>query len=438
MNVFWLGSILLLVSAIAFVVVPVFIYKRRERLAVEKGSFTTSDDLNRKTNIAQFEERLEELKNEKHTGILTEQNFTQLVNELEKTLLIDVDSNKKENFSNKNRTYRFQYLVISLIVIFIASASFSIYSKLGSLDEVLYTQGLRFDDNDLSEAKLLAKKGDMHGLLEQLHSKLIKAPNNLEGWSLLARSALNTNEFSLAAEAYKQIIRILEDANEDSSAIYGLLAQSLYYQDEGVMTPRVQAAIDQAFSKDKNELNTISLLAINDFSQGAFASAISRWEKILTLAPNHPAKAAIEMGIARAQTALGVEPNVKSDKTTRAADASVAKIRVLVSLDPALLNTVDAEDSVFIFAKSTNPSGPPMPLAAARYKVKDLPVTLDLTDDNAVAPMAKLSQVSVANIVARVTKSGQAIAQKGDYQGRLDNVSVKDGKLHKILIDQML
>ena len=76
-----------------------------------------------------------------------------------------------------------------------------------------------------------------------------------------------------------------------------------------------------------------------------------------------------------------------------------------------------------------------MPLAASKHVVAELPIEVVLTDANAMAPMAKLSNVSHTNIVARVSKSGQPIAQAGDLYGQVENVSVNDGTSVDVLID---
>lgn len=438
MSEFWFGSALLLVCAVAFIVIPVYLYRKKLDgvLSSNKGADNKAPE-NKYTvasNIAIYENRLKELEDEKSQGQISETNYTQLVSELQSTLLNDVEIISESSQEAKpSKPGLFSYAVIGLCVLGVAIASYGVYSKLGSLDNVVYTQGMNFDDKELRQAQQLAQQGDMGGLLQQLHSKLMQAPDNLEGWSLLARSAISTNEFALAAESYSQIIRLLEKSGEDSAPVYGLLAQARYYFAKGVISSDVQTALDKAFSLDKNEINSLSLLAINDFTQERYSSAISRWQQILILSPNHPDKISIETGIVRAQAALGL--NVGLTETTA---TNVAKITVEVSIDPEHLSLVVAEDVVFVFARSTDPSGPPMPLAARRYLVKDLPFTVELTDQNAIAPMAKLSQVSVANIVVRISKSGQAIAQKGDLQGSFDKVPVTSGASVKVMINKVL
>jgi len=52
-------------------------------------------------------------------------------------------------------------------------------------------------------------------------------------------------------------------------------------------------------------------------------------------------------------------------------------------------------------------------------QVKDMPMTITLDDSQSVGPMGKLSDAEQVNVLARISKSGQAIKQSGDIEAKL-------------------
>jgi len=86
-----------------------------------------------------------------------------------------------------------------------------------------------------------------------------------------------------------------------------------------------------------------------------------------------------------------------------------------VSLSPAVKSKVSPTDTVYILARATQ--GPRMPIVVFRKQVKDLPMEFTLDDSMAMQPQRKLSNFDLVIVAARVSKSGGAISQPGDYEG---------------------
>ena len=106
-----------------------------------------------------------------------------------------------------------------------------------------------------------------------------------------------------------------------------------------------------------------------------------------------------------------------------APQSSDASVSGTVTLSKPLQGKASPDDTVFIFAKAAH--GPKMPLAILRKQVKDLPVSFDLTDAMAMSPQSKLSGFSEVIVGARISKSGQAMPQPGDWEGH--SAPVKTG-----------
>jgi cytochrome c-type biogenesis protein CcmH len=89
-------------------------------------------------------------------------------------------------------------------------------------------------------------------------------------------------------------------------------------------------------------------------------------------------------------------------------------ITVKVSLDPKLRGQVRPSDTLFVFAKAAQ--GPAMPLAIARLTAAQLPASVTLSDSMSMMPNLKISKFGQIVLGARISKSGNAAPQKGDYQ----------------------
>jgi cytochrome c-type biogenesis protein CcmI len=124
------------------------------------------------------------------------------------------------------------------------------------------------------------------------------------------------------------------------------------------------------------------------------------------------------------------ETNATSMEVT--ADANISGT---VSISPALAKKLDPSATVFIFARATK--GPPMPLAIVRTVAKELPYSYHLDDSNALMSDLKLSQASEVVIVVRVSKSGDAKLQAGDFQG-LSAPVTPNGGIVDIEIDKVV
>ncbi len=76
-----------------------------------------------------------------------------------------------------------------------------------------------------------------------------------------------------------------------------------------------------------------------------------------------------------------------------------------------------------------------MPVSIVRVMRKDLPFTFRLDDSTSPMPSRKLSDAGTVVIVARLSKSGEAMAKSGDLQGMSQPVKPGANKI-AIVIDR--
>jgi len=148
---------------------------------------------------------------------------------------------------------------------------------------------------------------------------------------------------------------------------------------------------------------------------GDYTKAIEHWRRAQQQLQSDP-KSVQELGALIASVEEKQSGDTTATQATSSKAARPAKISVRVMLDPALQQHARPEDVVFIYAKAAQ--GPPMPLAAVRKKVKDLPVEVVLDDTTAMMPAMKLSSFKPVVVMARISKTGTATLAKGDMTGQ--------------------
>jgi cytochrome c-type biogenesis protein CcmH len=115
------------------------------------------------------------------------------------------------------------------------------------------------------------------------------------------------------------------------------------------------------------------------------------------------------------------------------ATSSGASIQVKVDISDEVRSRFSPGDAVFIYAKAA--AGPKMPLAVQRLTLEQLPTTIILDDSMAMMEGMSMSAFGSVVVSARVTTSGSANAQAGDYIGEFKVEDVAEAEMVEIEID---
>jgi len=198
--------------------------------------------------------------------------------------------------------------------------------------------------------------------------------------------------------------------------------------------------LEKAIKLDPNNLKTLALSGTAAMERGDYAAAVRHWEKLLKMVPSdNPDAQMIRDGVHQAKQLLaeskGGKAALEQINEAAAQPQSSGKERIsgTVTLSPSLRGQAAPEDTVFVLARAAQ--GPKMPLAIIRKQVKDLPLQFSLDDSMAMSPEVKMSNFDQIVVVARVSKSGNAMPQLGDLQGMSE--PLKPGsKGVKLAIDQ--
>lgn len=261
----------------------------------------------------------------------------------------------------------------------------------------------------------------INAMVEGLANKLKAEPNNAEGWAMLARTYAALRRFDESLPAYRKAI----EQRPADAQLYADYADALAVTQGSKLDGEPIKLIDKALSLDANNFKALSLSGTVAYDKQDYKAAASLWERAVQHAPADNPNLAKQMQAALddARQRAGL-PALKVDTRSNSAAAPTGSQQITgtVALSPQLAGKVSPDDTVFIYAKAAQ--GPNMPLAIIRKQVRDLPYQFELTDAMAMAPQFKLSGFSEVIVNARVSKSGDAMPQPGDWIGQSGAVKV--------------
>lgn len=409
-DTFWIIVALFVLLALGFIVWPLFHARTESRI---------HRDL-RNQNLLAYRTRMAELDEELEAGIIDQDHHRQLKEELAGSMLDDVPEDSKAAPRNRMPGRRSAVVVVLASIVVIPAMALYLYQQWGALDRVEEYQALlQSPDSNADRARR------MDDLAAQLRERLEAEPDNPEGWAMLGRTYMRIEQYQEAVYAYRRLAELDRGTAEDRANAWGLAAQAAFFASQGEMNDRVRGIIEKARELNPDEVNALGLLGIHAFGQEKFREAIGYWQRIVDVAPQHPQLASIKEGLRAAYGRLGEEPPAELLANNR------GEVTVRVELDEQFVGDVPEDAVVFVFARQPGiDQGPP--LAAVRLSAASLPTEVTLDDRDAMGPGAKLSSVEAVQLVARVSRSGNAQPVAGDWQGRLKGPVLVDGDTGEI------
>jgi cytochrome c-type biogenesis protein CcmH len=282
-------------------------------------------------------------------------------------------------------------------------------------------------------------------LVKQLAERMKSNPDDLEGWTLLARTYAAMQKFPEAAQAFERATAL---SPNDASLLADRADVMAVLQGQRAAGEPAKL-IARALELDPKNLKALALAGSVAFEAAEYDKAIFYWKQARELAaPASDFANNLDQGIKDAQVAKGEPPSTALVQAPAAAPATPAteqatapaaastgvRVSGRVSLSPQLAAKAAPGDTVFIFARAVE--GPRMPLAIQRKTVADLPIDFTLDDSMAMSPAMKLSNFPRVVVGARISKSGNAMPSPGDLSGQLSDVKVGAEGL-QIVIDSV-
>ncbi|HED34282.1 MAG TPA: c-type cytochrome biogenesis protein CcmI [Gammaproteobacteria bacterium] len=443
-------SALVLVALAVLIVVPALL--RKNYSVVDKY-----DDY----NVAIAKDRLKEIKQQRDAGEITEQAYQQLHDELEAALAVDLAVDSVADMTAEPDQPDKKKLSTILIAISIPVLAVVFYSQLGDFNAatgqpVVQTQPAAMAQTDGNNSQQDGQKPPemtMEEAAAGLEKRLLEEPDNAEGWYMLGRTYMVLKKYQKAKAAYEKTIDLVGEDPEILLRYVDALAMT----EDGKLSGAAKPILDKVIRMLPESTMALWLAGTAESQIGNYKKALTYWYKLLPLLNGSvndqtelrkliaSAESNLTPGqVAELKKSLAVVdsspvqiPVSRPGAESAPADGSAGEvaIRVLVDLDPSLKGRVSGSDTLFIFAKALK--GPPMPLAAIKKTVADLPLSVTLDDAMAMMPQMKLSNFKDVKVSAVISKSGQPGAKPGDLFVEVFPVSVNAREEVILLINQV-
>jgi cytochrome c-type biogenesis protein CcmH len=269
---FWLICAAMLIVALMFVLPPAL------RADASKSK---QDDARREANIAVYRDQLAELEADLRNGIVSQEQYAQDRDDIERRLLEDVATNKPKAKTTKvDATARKHAYMVGIGLALVAVI---FYLRVGSPDGGMKAA---LANNALAVATPAAAPGErtqaqIEANVAALAKKLQSNPSDVQGWTMLARSYSQMEKYSEAAGAYAKVTE-LNPKDADLWAEYAFVsAMAAGKKLEG----QPMEFVDRALKIDPNNANALGLAANADFEAKHYQQAIDYWQRLLKQVP---------------------------------------------------------------------------------------------------------------------------------------------------------
>lgn len=253
----------------------------------------------------------------------------------------------------------------------------------------------------MNPANLAAPK-TLDDAVAQLEAALTRDPAQVEGWRLLGRAYTSQQQLAKARDAYAHAAKLAPDQPDvlvEAAEASALAAPEHRFDAQAV------AWLQHALDVQPRQQRARWFLGIARRQAGKPADAARIWEPLLSQVDARTAEP-LRTQVNAARKEAGLPPLT--------APASAPGLAVSVRLDPELAARMRLDGNASIFVIARVPNGPPMPVAVEKHGVTELPFTATLDDSDGPMPTQRLSSQSQVEVLARLSKSGNAMPQADD------------------------
>ncbi len=292
---------------------------------------------------------------------------------------------------------------------------------------LVYFQVTTYAEPELPPGVTQAQADDIAELAERMQDN----PGDVRGWRVLGRSYMALGQYVRARRAFQEAWQRSEVKDNELKLS---MAESMIFTERASLGAEAGDLIDEVLGEEPRNQRALWYGGLVAMQRGRDDVAVSRWQTLLETNPPPEMAAELRSQIA-ALTGRAPPAGSGGEAGSQAAAADGPTIELDVRVGEAVpLGELPAQAALFIFARASD-GGPPV--AVIRQPVDAVPGAFTLSDANTMLQGSSLADYDELTVVARISTSGSAAEQSGDYFGQAI-VSPGDSEPAELVIDQVV
>ena len=398
MTWFYLAVLVLLIFAFSFVLIPSI---RGRKHDVDD---TPINDL----NVKLARQRLAELQQERSAGVLSDEDYKQAEQELTMALATELRQQHASTTSS--------FSALWLSALFALSVSGVVYWQASGIGKVTEWHQAYNNLQPLARKILIdqdptATEQEYMQLILAMRTQVHKNPQQWEGWLSLGKLY---GALGYAEQAIEALTKALELKPSQVDVQYAL-AEAIIASEQQQQYRFAAALLQRVQEQQPQNLNAKVLYALLGEKTADSDEVVRRWQQVAALLdPSSDAYAGLQAKI-------------------RDLQGQGTRLVVNFSVAPTLQSLIPDNATLFVLAKSAQ-GGPPMPAAVIKTQYDPAIRQVVLTEQDAMLADYTLSALQQAQVIVRISASGQAAKQNGDIEG-IANLTLSPGTTQSVNIE---
>lgn len=253
----WWPFIIMAGLAVVLLVRPLL---RRERISIVRARY----------DLQVYREQLKELAVDQERGLISEDEYQASSTEIERRILA-AGGARDLAVHTPPKSGQGVWSLVLILALMVPFTGGALYQKFGSPQ--LPDQPLA-GRNNASEAQV---GSEFDKAIASLVSRLEENPNDVEGWTLLARSYAFTRRFDEAVGAYREAAALSPNDNDIVAAI----GETIVFSRDGMVTPAARQQFELVLARDPGHQAARYYIGLSRAQSGASEEARAIWSKLV-------------------------------------------------------------------------------------------------------------------------------------------------------------